>query len=85
MIKIEYTINNKMSYGLSYQFKVSYLKYKNNIIYSPTFIMNNHKWKLSIYPKGNKQPNYISVYLACEDPPTKNIYFTIIYKKITKD
>ncbi|KAJ3270136.1 hypothetical protein HDV01_000521 [Terramyces sp. JEL0728] len=34
-------------------------------VYSPEFKCNGFTWKLLLYPKGNKKPNTVSLYLEC--------------------
>jgi hypothetical protein len=44
--------------------------------YSPEFIINNHKWRLELYPNGTDDKNYVSLYLKCiddENDPTNHI------------
>ncbi|KAL3743780.1 hypothetical protein ACJRO7_018966 [Eucalyptus globulus] len=54
---------------------------------SGEFEVGNHKWRLSLYPKGNKDYNgsgYISLYLSIEDRPLNETVY-VNYKLFVHD
>lgn len=65
----------------SFQFEVLNINEQKEKFYSPTFTIENVNWKLLVFPKGNNQQNYISIYLECQNPPVNNIHFTIFLQE----